>query len=182
MNIKKLTGLLCFSAFCLPMTTLAEQQNKDFQLNLNAEYLFQGNYDVTYDAFAGAELQYFFSENKDWKHFIRGGFKQNIIDANSANNGPSINIYSLDVGSRYNLTSIWNHNLYGEYSLGVAHSREEFSAELIDRTTKDSFSETNLKASLGLGMEFSQHLDGQLFVNQIGSKSSSVGFGVSYKF
>ena len=183
MNKQALARFLCapISVVCLQHAAIAEDHDKKFQLNLDAEYLIAGNYSVSYDALAGASLQYFLHQSDRWNHFVRGGFKQNIVDANSSG-GSTINIYSLDIGSRYQFASLWNKNLYGEFSLGAAHSREEFSNQLIDRTTKDTFSETNIKAGLGLGMEFTRNLDGQLYLSQLGSKSSAAGFSLSYKF
>jgi len=162
-----------------PASLAGDEQN--FQLNAKIENLFDGDMNAYYDQLAGVELQYFFLKQERWSHFATLGHSQDLGE-NENFEASSLNLYHLEIGSRYEFASLWNKPVYGQLSLGIERSEEEFETELIDRTAKDEFIENNVKASLGFGIEVTNRFNTELFVNQRSDEGSSVGLGLAVKF
>jgi len=155
----------------------AKDEDKDWQINLLSEYFLQGDYGVTYDAVIGGELVYFFSHKQAWHHFFKSGYRRN-----TEQNGAALNLYNIDIGSKFDITTLWERNLFIEYSVGAVYSDEKFSTQLIDRKATSRFSDWNFQSAVGIGMDFNEQFSSKIYVNQIGATATSIGVSFSVIF
>lgn len=151
-------------------------QTDKFQFNLFTEMLMEGELDIEEDALIGGELKYFFDQNQTFKHFVAGGYRTDL-----ENEGSSVDIFNIDIGSQYSFGKLWGNRAFVEYSVGAIYSQVDYSIDLIDRETSHSFDEFNYKASVAVGLDFQEDFSTQLFINRLGD-STTLGLGVSYRF
>jgi len=155
----------------------AEENGPVVQINLLSEYFIKGDYSLSYDVLVGSEIQYYFSHSQPLHHFVKSGYR-----ASTSQSGSALELFNLDLGSRYHMGTFWGNKLFANYSVGAVYSSEEFSIQLIDREANTSFSDWALQGSVALDMELGNQLSSKLFFNQIDSKGSSAGLSVSLAF
>lgn len=177
-NLKPLTLLL----ITLPSLNYAHAELdtfniEDIELNLNAQYLITGNYQPSYDYIVGSEFKYNIAQTKKSDFFVKGGIYGNIESSDS-----KLSIYSASVGHKYDFYSVFDKDVFVDYSLGLAYHSEEFSTQLIDRTVTTTFTNWEYQADAGIGIDFNEHLSSRLFINQLGSQGTAAGLDVSFRF
>lgn len=174
----KIQGVLAPVLFMASPPVLGDNANHldKFQFDLFTEMLMEGDLDIEEDALIGGELKYFFDQNSAFKHFIAGGYRTDL-----ENEGSSVDIFNLDIGSQYQFATMWDNRAFVEYSIGAIYSQVDYSISLIDRDTSHSFDEFNYKASVAVGFDFQDDFSTKLFFNRLGD-SSTIGLGFSYRF
>ena len=172
----KLIFSLCF--FLGLMNSIYSQELPKFQIGIKGDFLV-GDSDLnsSYDVLAGLDAKYFIKQGTKFHHFVNAGILSDV--GVSEANLFGIN---LGIGTQYDLLKIKNKPLYLELGVGGLYTSEKFSTQLIDRTVDTTVSEVDFMANFGIGYRWSERINTQLNLTQIGSKGTSIGLGVSYSF
>ena len=167
---------LIASIFLLPLSQVNADKPDRYEIDLSSELLIGGDFDLEEDVLVGGEFKYFFLEKGNNNIYLSAGFQTDMD-----NEGSSLDIYSLNLGSQYDLPNLWGKRTYFEYALGATYTNEAYSISLIDRDTSHSYSEVGYKASLGVGIDLSKRIGTNLFFSQY-SGGTTAGIGFTYSF
>lgn len=174
---KKGCLLISFSSLCVVSGHVFADEGKDYQVDFTSEILLSGSLNLEDDVLAGTELKYFLTHTVDHHPYLSVSYRTDLD-----HEGSSLDILGFDLGSQYDLGSIWGNRTFVEYSIGATYFNEEYSTQLIDRSTTNSFSSVGYKASLGFGFDFFDNFSTKLFFNQYDGDSRTGGLGISYSF
>ena len=155
----------------------ANEKPKRFQVDIMSELSLAGDLNINEDVLIGAELKYFLFHSGSHHPYVSAAIRTDVDK-----DGNAWDIWTADIGSQYDLPTLWGKRTYLEYAGGIVYSSEEISVELIDRTSTSTFDEVDFKASLGVGLDFNERIGSKLYVNQYGDIGTSLGLSLNYSF